>query len=430
MKSTDVVTTALGNTMRSKARTILTVIAIFIGAFTLTLTSGLGVGINTYIDRLVQGFGDQQQLYVQKPSQQSNQPADAGPQEYDPEEAAGAREGNFGLQMLSTSEIDKIRDIDGVESVEPLVAVSPTYLADESGDQYIVSLGLPSDASSLEYAAGEAPQRDADEITIPTAWVESLGYDNAEDAVGGTVNIGMTNATGESQEFEATISGVTEIMLSNQGSQPTPSTSFTDRLYEYQNEGLPEQAVESQGYAMAVADVPNLDQQDSVKAALREEGMVGMTVEDQIGLLRGIINTVTWVLNGFALIALLAAAFGIVNTLLMSVQERTREIGLMKALGMSPGKIFGLFSSEAVLIGFIGSVIGVGVGVVAGTVANALLTGEGGALANVAGLTLYGIAPLQLVGIILLIMLIAFIAGTLPAARAARKDPIDALRHE
>lgn len=430
MKSTDVVTTALGNTMRSKARTILTVIAIFIGAFTLTLTSGLGVGINTYIDRLVQGFGDQQQLYVQKPSQQSNQPADAGPQEYDPEEAAGAREGNFGLQMLSTSEIDEIRDIDGVESVEPLVAVSPTYLADESGDQYIVSLGLPSDASSLEYAAGEAPQRDADEITIPTTWVESLGYDNAEDAVGGTVNIGMTNATGESQEFEATISGVTEIMLSNQGSQPTPSTSFTDRLYEYQNEGLPEQAVESQGYAMAVADVPNLDQQDSVKAALREEGMVGMTVEDQIGLLRGIINTVTWVLNGFALIALLAAAFGIVNTLLMSVQERTREIGLMKALGMSPGKIFGLFSSEAVLIGFIGSVIGVGVGVVAGTVANALLTGEGGALANVAGLTLYGIAPLQLVGIILLIMLIAFIAGTLPAARAARKDPIDALRHE
>lgn len=430
MRSTDVVTTALGNTVRSKARTILTVIAIFIGAFTLTLTSGLGVGINTYIDRLVQGFGDQQQLYVQKPTQQSNQPADAGPQEYDPEEASGAREGSFGMQMLSTSDIDTIRDIDGVESVEPVVAVSPTYLADEDGDQYIVSLGYSSDAGSFQYAAGEAPQSDAEEITIPTTWVESLGYDNANDAVGGTVTLGMTNATGDSQEFEATISGVTEIMLSNQGAQPTPSSALTDRLYEYQNEGLPEQAVESQGYAVAVAEVPNLDQQDSVKSALREEGLVGLTVEDQIGLLRGIINTVTWVLNGFALIALLAAAFGIVNTLLMSVQERTREIGLMKALGMSPGKIFGLFSSEAVLIGFIGSVIGVGVGVVAGTVANALLTGEGGALSNVAGLTLYGIAPLQLLGIILLIMLIAFIAGTLPAARAARKDPIDALRHE
>src|SRR5690606_24514932 len=106
----------------------------------------------------------------------------------------------------------------------------------------------------------------------------------------------------------------------------------------------------------AVADVENLAvNEQAVKAALSEEGFMAMTVEDQLGVVTGIIDTVTWVLNGFALIALLAASFGIVNTLLMSVQERTREIGLMKALGMSGGKVFGLFSMEAVMLGIMGS---------------------------------------------------------------------------
>ena len=102
----------------------------------------------------------------------------------------------------------------------------------------------------------------------------------------------------------------------------------------------------------------------------------------------------------------------------------------MKAMGMSGGKIFGLFSAEAVLIGVFGSVAGVIGGVAVGSIANAALTGEGGALAEVSGLSLYAIAPLQLLVIVLVIMLIAFLAGTLPAARAAKKDPIEALRYE
>jgi len=145
-------------------------------------------------------------------------------------------------------------------------------------------------------------------------------------------------------------------------------------------------------------------------------------------VIRGIIDAVTWVLNGFALIALLAASFGIINTLLMAVQERTREIGLMKALGMTGGRIFGLFTLEAVMIGLLGSLIGIGLGVAVGLTANALLTQ--GALSGVTGLVLYAVEPLSLLLIALLILAIAFLAGTLPAARAARKDPIEALRYE
>ena len=134
------------------------------------------------------------------------------------------------------------------------------------------------------------------------------------------------------------------------------------------------------------------------------------------------------VLNAFAIIALLAASFGIVNTLFISVQERTREIGLVKAMGMGSGKVFGLFSLEAVFIGFLGSAIGVGIGMIAGTTISSVLSGA--LLADLPGLTIIAFDPLSIAGIILIVMGIAFLAGTLPAARAAKADPVESLRYE
>ena len=192
-------------------------------------------------------------------------------------------------------------------------------------------------------------------------------------------------------------------------------------------QGLPEE--QRNTYFQATVTVEGMPENEAaVKAALGEQGYQAQTLEDQLGVIRGIIDAVTWVLNGFALIALLAASFGIINTLLMAVQERTREIGLMKALGMTGGKIFGLFSLEAVVIGLLGSLIGVGLGVAVGLVANQVLTQ--GVLSGVTGLVLFAVNPWALLLIIGLIVAIAFLAGTLPAARAARKDPIEALRHE
>ena len=125
---------------------------------------------------------------------------------------------------------------------------------------------------------------------------------------------------------------------------------------------------------------------------------------------------------------LFRSAFGIVNTLLMSVQERTREIGLMKAMGMSNSRVFALFSLEAAFIGFLGSAIGVLVAIVLGLPLSSALAA--GPLAGLAGLNLLIFQPASIVGVIVLIVVIAFLAGTLPARRAARKTPIDALRYE
>ncbi|HEU5186968.1 MAG TPA: FtsX-like permease family protein, partial [Candidatus Saccharimonadales bacterium] len=128
------------------------------------------------------------------------------------------------------------------------------------------------------------------------------------------------------------------------------------------------------------------------------------------------------------IIALVAASFGIINTLLMSVYERTQEIGLMKALGMHRAKVFGLFAIEAALVGFWGSLVAV----LAAWGASLLVNNWASAsfLKDFEGFVLLAVTPGGAAGVMLLIMALAFVAGTLPAIKASRLNPIEALRSE
>ena len=161
---------------------------------------------------------------------------------------------------------------------------------------------------------------------------------------------------------------------------------------------------------------------------LKAKGYTGQTIKDRENTIFTALNVIIIVFDMFGAIALLAASFGIINTLFMSVQERTKEIGLMKALGMSPRRIFTLFSIEAVLIGFWGSILGVGFAALIGKAVNAI--GRHGFLKDFSGLSLLTFPLTTIAAVIIGIMLIAFLAGTLPALRASKKDPIEALRYE
>ena len=106
----------------------------------------------------------------------------------------------------------------------------------------------------------------------------------------------------------------------------------------------------------------------------------------------------------------------------------TAEIGLMKAMGMSGAKIFLLFSTEAILLGFWGSLLGILAGIGIGQVANKIASNS--ILKDLPGFDLLAFPVMSLLTILLIIMTVAFIAGTLPARRAAKQNPIDALRYE
>jgi len=433
MRIRDIFTTAIANTLRTKLRTFLTVIAVVVGAFTLTLTSGIGAGINKYIDAQVEAMGDANQMYVM-PAQTTD--ASLGfsasePNEYDPDSETTMSE--FGTPALDEDDIEALEDLDHVEMVDPMVFVSIEYLEINDGDQYsLPSAGFPSEQTTVEYAAG-GPASTADdtfEMVIPTSWLSIFDIDdveNADDAVGETVTIGANDMDGNTETVEVEIAGVSEETITGSGNNPIPSHGLNQKIAKINNSTAGTTVPYS--YMQAVLTVDNLAANETqLKQELSDIDMVGQTVEDQMGIVSGIIDAITWVFNGFALIALLAASFGIVNTLLISVQERTRQIGLYKALGMTNGKVFMLFSTEAIVIGLMGSVIGIGLGTAVGAIGNSLLIH--GPLDSVPGLSLYAIEPIALLTIAVIIILIGFLAGTLPARRAATKDPIEALRHD
>jgi len=166
---------------------------------------------------------------------------------------------------------------------------------------------------------------------------------------------------------------------------------------------------------------------DEVKAALLEDEFYAQTAEDLQGVIFSIVNILQGIVLGFGVIALIASVFGIINTQYISVLERTREIGLMKALGMRGGGVSRLFQFEAAWIGFLGGVIGAAIAVVLGILFNPTITellglGEGNYLLI--------FQPLPLIGMVIVLMLIAMLAGWFPARKAAKLDPIEALRTE
>jgi putative ABC transport system permease protein len=433
MNSVDLVRSAVANTFRSKTRTTLTVLAIFVGAFTLTLTNGLGTGINAYIDDTVTAVGAQDVMSVTKNSETASEPTEeSGPAEYDPDAVASGGFDDATVSALTPADLDTLEDVDGVLDVQATKSISADYIQAGDGDQFVLSIGALVEGQSVQLAAGEELDDAADElqVLIPVSYVEPLGFDTDGAAVGQTVSIAVTDADRAQHVVDATVVGVAEEALASPaGVSVTTNDALTDALYAAQSTGL--SADEAERYAQASIWF-SPDATDDEIAALQERlsdaGFTGTTAADQLGAVTAVIDGIVLVLNAFAIIALLAAGFGIVNTLFMSVQERTREIGLMKAMGMGSGRIFSLFSLEAAFIGFLGSAVGVVIAILVGGIVSSALSG--GLLTSLPGLTLIAFDPVSIALIILAVMGIAFLAGTLPAARAARADPVRSLRYE
>jgi len=145
-------------------------------------------------------------------------------------------------------------------------------------------------------------------------------------------------------------------------------------------------------------------------------------------LLTTIFSTVSLFLGGIAAISLLVAGIGIMNIMIVSLIERTREIGILKALGMKSRTVLYIFLTESVIIGLIGAVIGIISGWVLANVV-ALFLGRGGIIGSALTITPI-LTPEVLLGALAFGVGISVIFALYPAWRASKLKPVEALRYE
>lgn len=428
MNFIDIIKTSSVNLWRNKGRTFLTVIAIFIGAFTIALTTSVNSGVNSYIKKQLAVFGNSRAITINKKKDSGRSLVAGGITEF--EEGQGANENGF--KLLTPEDLERLRKMPEIESdsIEPTISSTLDYI--QIGDSKKFKAGVLNFGKDFapDVRTGRLPQN-AREAMLTQDYIEAFDISD-KDLIGKTLKIRISDQiTKENKILEVKIVGILNKNMI-QSSSVLMDFNLAKEIFDFNQKSMPEvqrtQFFGAYGYFKDEKFTSDDVKFEEIKAEFDKRGFTIARLQDRIQSVMDITNGVTGALIVFGGIALLAASFGIINTLYMSVRERTREIGLMKAMGLSNGKIFTLFSVEAMLIGLLGSVLGIWAAIGVGGAINNFASNS--FLKGLEGLSLTQFTPENSIRITLVVMFIAFIAGSLPARAASKKDPIEALRYE
>jgi putative ABC transport system permease protein len=377
---------------RRKLRTTLTILGITIGIWALVVFSSMANKINA----LVEGGS---QYYANK---------------------ILVTDGSaFGTAPMSLESANSIRELDGVAAVDAQIQL----LFDEEAG---MSFGIPDliigavpgadeglEEFQLELASGRMlrPEDDGRVVVLGSTMAAARGV-----AAGDTIEI-------RGREFE--VIGTLQPTLTAPDSTALVPLSAAQEMFIESLPPLITDSVEPGELVNQVVVYPEAGA-DVDEVATRIEGAVansatltGAEFDEQVGASTAIFNAI---IIGVAVISLVVGGLSVINTMAMSVAERTREIGIKRAIGGSRGRIIRALVAEAGLIGLIGGLIGLGLGALVVVLAN-----EAG---RAGGTVLFDLTPETAIFAVGFSTILGMVAGIIPAWSAARLDPVTALRYE
>ncbi|MFA6097987.1 MAG: FtsX-like permease family protein [Patescibacteria group bacterium] len=350
--------------------------------------------------------------------------------------------GESTLLELNDKVLDEFKNIDNVNDVAPSLSLSGQLAKAESvTDAAIYGIDpkfLSMEGIRLAFGDGFSFQ-DAQEIIVSATALNLIGMANFEQEIGSDLTlkvlvpqkiVGSQEEELISKEIKVKIVGVivddSELSIAYVPMDFLTSLGFTP---DYSQAKVKVSDKQIKDYTTARIKVEDESKLPEVRQKIEAMGYQVDSVADTVGQIDKIFVVFEIVAAGFGAIAMFVAAIGSLNTLTVSLLERTREIGLMKTLGATSGDILRLFLVESILIGLTGGLIGIGLGYGLGRLVNFginyLANRLGGEEVNI----FY--TPLLFLGVVLgIIVFVSIITGVYPARRAAKINALDALRYE
>ena len=442
MKPLDLVRLIFGNLGRRKARVALTAIGVVIGTSAVVILVSLAIGLQRNANEQLYGIGDLTQIHVspayEMPEGPVVQVSGGSGRPGEPQSA----------KLLTNAALDELRAIPGVQFVIPrdyimaepqvkyqkLVAyvgiqgvetddlVNLGWEAAEgssalSRGNVVIGAMVPNNFQDLNFRPGQEPPPPP-QLLGQQVQLVVIKYDEQGNQIRKNLSLRVSGVLKETQaESDWTIYlPLDQIKSINEWAM--------GRRINYNREG----------YSQVVVKAQDVEQVLDIANQITEMGFQAYSNMEYVQGLNNFYLILQISFGGVGAIALLVAAIGIANTMTMSILERTREIGLMKAVGATNRDVLSIFLGEAAGIGFIGGLGGVLIGWLAGQAINVVALvylanqagQQGGPPPSVAVYT-----PIWLPLFVLIFStFIGMISGIYPALRAATMIPVLALKYE
>ncbi len=401
------VKSALSSIWSNKVRSVLTVLGVVLGVTSVTTLISLGQGLKNDVSGLIQGFGTNVITIVSGKLDTSGSSS----------LSQNANPGDFiSGTILTESDVEKVKALPEIESVSPTVLVPGGLQYNDKTATSTVTGAYPEVVNALQVLTIDKGQIFADRESGNKI---VLGYQPTNDLFGDINPIGKKIKLGK-EDFEVvgTLTKAKGSAIFGSSFDSLSVIPFDTATVLNKNQTKINRIIIKASDTAKVEDVKNRVTSEVLANHDNEDNFSVLTQDDILSLFNTFLNLATTMVSAIAAISLVVGGIGIMNIMLVTVTERTREIGLRKAVGATKGAILFQFLTEAVVVTLVGAVIGLGITFITSAIIRAKTD-----LNPVISLDVIGLA----VGIALVV---GIIFGLWPAIRAAAKDPIEVLRYE